>query len=147
MSFRTDLLSIVDAVRGLNGPGGLDLRTNQLTVRKRTWSGTYVRDGSPTDVDLVLSKYYPVRHIREAEVNGSAGVYQTGDVLIDHITPFDGGSVGYTRDQLNPTVTADNVEIIYLLTGSHPGEYSLVECRTFRPFTYQLILRRTRSTP
>lgn len=147
MSFRTDLLSVVDAVRSLNGPDGLDLRTNQLTIRTRQWSGSYVREGSATDVDLVLNKFYPVRHIREAEVRGSAGLYQAGDILVDHVTPSDGAGVGYTRDQLVPTVTTQNVEVIYLISGAHPGEYSLVECRTFRPFTYQLVLRRTRSTP
>lgn len=141
------MLSIIDAVRSVNGPNGLDLRTNQLTIRARTWSGSYIKEGSPTDVDLVLSKYYPIRHIREAEVLGSAGNYQTGDILVDHITPSNGDGVGYTREQLTPTVTTNNVEIVYILSGSHPGEYSLVECRTFRPFTYQLVLRRTRTTP
>lgn len=123
------------------------IRTNQLTIRTRTWSGSFVGDGTATDVDLVLPPRYKVRHVLMKEVFGSGGAYETSDVLVDHITPYDGVSAGYTPAQLRPVVTAQNVQVLYLILGEHGGEYSLVECRTYRPFTYQLVLRRTRVTP
>ncbi len=148
MSFRTSLLAVADAARTISGPTGLDIRTNQLTIRTRTWSGTYLHDGTSTDVDLVLPARYPVRRISAAEIASSGGEYEMGDIAVAHITPYDGVSVGYTQAQLNPTVTSDNVEIRYVITGSHAGDYGLVECQTYRPFSYRLILRRRAdSTP
>jgi hypothetical protein len=132
---------------GYLGDSFSDIRTNRVTVRTRTWSGDRPDDGTPTDEDLELNAYYPVRYISSQEISSSAGAYEIGDVLVDHITPSDGGSVGYTLDQLKPEVLTNNVEIIYILTGEHPGEYTLIECRTFRPFTWQLVLRRRASTP
>ena len=73
--------------------------------------------------------------------------YYVGDVIVDHITPSD-GTIGWTPQQLKPPITqGDKQERIYLLVGPHGGEYALVEIRTFRPFTYQLILRRRHTTP
>lgn len=147
LSFRLGLLAAVEAARGIAGPTGLDVRTNQLTIRTRTWSGAMLDDGTATDSDLVLPAHYPVRNVALDEVASSGGVYETGDVLVNHITPSNGVDVGYTREQLNPKSLDNNVEILYLLTGSHSGEYALVECRTFRSFSYSLVLRRRRSTP
>lgn len=135
-------MAVADAARTLSGPTGLDIRTNQLTIRTRTWSGTYLRDGTATDVDLVLPARYPVRRVSAHEMAASAGVYELGDLSVAHITPFDGVSVGYTQAQLNPTITSNKVEVIYVITGSHAGNYSLKECQTYRPFSYRLILTR-----
>lgn len=147
MSFRLALLQLVEAARSISGPAGLDIRTNQLTIRKRTWSGARVRQGTSTDVDLVLPAHYPIRLVSEQELNSAAGQYEMGDILVDHITPSDGDGVGYTPADLHPTVTTNNVELIYVINGAHAGEYSFVELRTFRPFTYQLVLRRSTRTP
>ena len=144
MSFVTDLLKAVDDARKISEDFGV--RTNQLTIRKRTWSGAFLEQGTATDEDLVLPARYPIRYVTAQEVNSSAGSYEAGDILVDHITPSD-GTVGYTPAQLKPVITTNNVEIIYVLTGAHAGEYSLVDCRTYRPFTYQLVLRRRASTP
>lgn len=142
MSLRTSLLAVVEAARKITGPTGVDIRTDALTIRTRTWSGARLRLGTATDVDLVLPANYPIRLIASHEVNSSNGRYEFGDILVNHITPFDGVTTGYTLAQLKPPVTTDNVEILYLITGSHPGTYELVEARTYRPFTYQLVLRR-----
>lgn len=122
--------------------------TNALTIRKRTWTGGRVgmTDAGYTDEDLVLPARYPIRHLSQQELNSAAGSYEVGDILVDAITPSDGAGVGYTQEQLAPAGT-DALEIIYVITGEHPGEYALIECRTFRAFTYQLVLRRRGTTP
>lgn len=147
MSFRTGLLAIADAVRGIAGPNGVDIRTNQLVVVKRTWSGNRIRQGNATDETLELPKKYPVRPVSQDEISSSGGLYESGDVLVDHITPSDGASVGFTVAQLKPPISGDNQERIYKLVGEHAGEYALVELRTFRPFTFQMVLRRRSTTP
>ncbi len=136
MSFRTALLPAVAAARAI--AGALDVRTSQLTIRTRTWSGAMLDDGTATDSDLVLPAHYPIRNVSAEEVSSSGGRYEVGDISVNNITPIGG---------LNPRVTADNVEILYILSGPHPGEYALVECRDFRAFSYSLVLRRHRSTP
>lgn len=106
--------------------------------------------GTPTDVDLVLPPHYPIRVVTEVEVNSAGGQVELGDLIVDHITPSDGAGTGYTVEQLKPTVMTDNVEIIYRVTdidGTFDGEYSGVDIRRFRPFTYQLFLRRRTNTP
>lgn len=147
MSLRKGLLGIVDAARSLSGPKFADIRVNQLTIRTRTWSGARIGQGTYTDSDLVLPAQYPIRYLSMQEINTSAGQYETGDVLVDHVTPSNGKGVGYTNEQLQPTVTTNNVEVIYILAGDHPGEYSIVEFRTLRPFTIQMVLRRRTTTP
>lgn len=147
MSFRTSLLASIDRIRSISGPTGLDIRTNQLTIRTRTWSGSVLQEGTATDVDLVLPARYPIRLIKEAEIPASGGEYEAGDITVNHITPSNGAGVGYTPAQLNPDVTEDNVEVRYIITGSHAGEYKLLDCQTFRPFSYKLVLRRRSNVP
>ena len=146
MSLRTSLLAVCAAARSLSGPAFADIRTNQLTIRTRTWSGARVGAGTSTDADLVLPSHFPIRYLTAQQISSAAGRYEVGDLRVDHITPSNGGSVGYTVNQLNPPVTARNVEVIYILTGEHAGWYSLIDFRSYRPFTYQLIIRR-RATP
>jgi hypothetical protein len=147
MSFRTDFYPLLDELRSLAGPSEFDIRLNQLTIRTRTWSGTIVGEGTSTDSDLVLPAHYPVRFMTAQEISSAAGEYEVSDLLVDHITPFDGVSVGYTKDQLRPQPTSDNVEIIYILTGSHAGDYHCMEIRNYKAFTTQLVLRRRGETP
>lgn len=97
--------------------------------------------GTYTDSDLVLPARYKIKPITAGQVYSSGGQYEIGDILVDHLTPSNGAGTGYTVEQLAPTVTTDNVEIIYVITGEHPGEYARVEMRSYRPFTYQMILR------
>lgn len=141
VSLRTSLLAVAEAARKLSGPTFADIRVSQLTIRKRVWSGGYIADGTPTDTDLVLPAHYPVRYVSGDDVEGSGGKYQLGDVKINHITPFDGISTGYTVEQLDPTVSNDRTEVIYILSGPMEGEYALVDGKFDRPFSYTLFLR------
>jgi hypothetical protein len=147
MSLRTQLLPAVEAARKLTGPSFADVRVNQLTIRKRTWSGSRIALGDPTDEDLVLPPHYPIRYMTAQEIFSAGGLYETGDVLVDHITPSDGAGTGYTLEQLRPVVEANNVDVIYILTGTHAGEYRCIDVRTYRAFTSQLVLRRRATTP
>lgn len=147
MSFRTALLAVADKFRAVSGPALFDIRTNQLTIRKRVWSGSYIADGVATDTDLVLPAQYPIRHVTGADVASSGGHYTLTDLLVNHITPYNGVGVGYTPTQLVPDITDDRTQLIYVITGPDAGEYDLVEAKFSRPFSYQLILRRKASTP
>jgi hypothetical protein len=147
MSFRTGILPAIARIRALTGPDGFDIRMNQVTIAVRTWSGARLHQGSATDATTVLPQHFPVKHLEQREIANSGGVYEMGDILVDHITPTDGADVGYSPTQLKPTITTDNQERVYILTGTHAGEYALVELRTFRPFTWQLVLRRRLTTP
>jgi hypothetical protein len=149
VSLRKQLLATAEQFRTLSGPTFADIR-HQITIRTRVWSGSYVRDGSATDTDLVLPAHYPIRNVNTAEVSASGGTYTLEDLLVNHITPYDGVSVGYTDDQLCPPVADNRTEIIYRITnsdGTFKGEYSLVALRWPRPFTKQLVLRRRLTTP
>jgi len=146
MSLRTDLLPVVDLLRGLTGPDVLDIRTAQLTIRTRTWSGTEVGEGTPTDSDLVLPKNYRVDSLTTKEIASSGGRFSDDAVKVGPITPaFDGG--GYTPEMLNPGATADNVEVIHILTGQVNGNFRLASLLTERPFSYIMVLNRRRDTP
>lgn len=147
MSFRLSLLAMIDAARSIAGPTGLDIRTNTLTIRTRTWSGTQLGEGTATDSDLVLAAHYPIRYITAAEINSSGGQYEIGDIAVNHITPFNGVNAGYTPAQLKPVITVDNVELIYLVVGSHGGEYVIKTLEAYRPFSYRLVLSRSTVTP
>lgn len=147
MSFRTDFLKTVDDLRAISGPSGFDIRVNQVTIRTRTWDGGLIGKGNANDSDLVLPAQYPVRFLTAQDVFSSSGEYEVGDILVDHITPSDGAGTGYTPQQLRPDVTTDNVEIIYVISGQHAGEYRCIDLRAFRAFTTQLVLRRRGETP
>ncbi len=146
MTLRDRLLHVAEGARryASNVTG---IRINRLTVRTRTWDGPRVGEGDFVDSDLELPAIYPVRHLTSQEVNSSAGQYEIGDIKVDHVTPRGNTAIGYTMQDLAPVVTTNNVEIIYVITGEHPGEYALVDIRTYRPFTSQLILRRRATTP
>lgn len=145
MSLRTALLPIVETCRALAGSTSLDIRTTQLTIRTRTWSGGRAGVGTPTDNDLVLPQRYKVIQLSAKDVASSGGRYEMEDLKVGPITPAQSGS-GYTLAQLLPT-GADGVEILYVLTGVTAGEYVLVQSNSTRPFRYELILRRRRRTP
>lgn len=149
MSLRTKLLKTADKFRRLSGPAFADIRTHQLTVRTRTWTGTIVGEGTYTDSDFVVAPYYPVRAISQQETFTGGGRYNVGDITINHITPFDGISTGYTKAQLYPAAPSNNVDIIHVLTGPN-GEvlfYRCIEYQEFRPFTIRLVLRQRADTP
>jgi len=146
MTLRTSLLPVVDTLRALTGPSALDIRTAQLTIRRRVWSGGYIGEGTATDTDLVLPKQYKVDSASAKEIASSGGRFEDETLKFGPVTP-DYGTGGYTPAMLKPTVTTDDTEIIYVLTGQVAGEYALASLHTEKPFSYMLFLSRKRSTP
>lgn len=148
MSFRTNLLSRVDQIRAIAGPTGLDIRTSTVTVRVRTYpGGERTPDVTPTDVDLLLPSHTKVRQLNQKELADSGGRYEDGMIKVGPITPSDSAGHGLTIAQIAPEETADGVEVYYILTGAVSGEYSRVNLNSDRPFRYELILTRRRTTP
>lgn len=145
MSLRTDILPVVDELRGLAGPSNFDVRTTRLTIRTRVWSGGRRGSGVSQDTDLVLPQIYKVVLLTTKEIAGSGGRYEMGDVRIGPITPAS-TSGGFTSEQLKPS-GAQGTEIIYVLTGAVTGEYALVSLNTDKPFGYYLVIRKMRTTP
>lgn len=105
-----------------------------------------------TDVDLVLPRHYRIRQVSSQEIASTGGRYEAGDLIVEHITPSDGMGNGFTPLQLKPRPATNATEVIYLITSSLDtdgidGEYSLRELRSWRPFTFDLVLKRTERTP
>lgn len=149
MSIRLAYLKVAEKARKLSGPSFADIR-HKLTVRKRTWSGDYVGDGTSSDEDLVLPPHYPIRPLTQQEVYSANGQYILGDIYVNHITPSDGAGTGYTKEQLNPTITTNKVDVIYIVTdtdGEINGEYTCIDFQKYRPFSIRLVLRRRSSPP
>ena len=146
MTARAALLKAIDKVRSVVGnPATLDLRTNTLTIRTRTWPGDRGID-VPNDSDLEILPRPLVRRVSTNEVASSGGRFEQGDLRVTAITPaYDGG--GYTVDQIVPTAPDDTVEILYIVTGPNAGEYALVDQDVSKPLRYTLTLRKRRSTP
>lgn len=152
-SLRKDMLVLKDQLITLRSPAQLDVAVNQLTIRVRTWLGGAI--GAPvvsgpqfTDTNLVLPQKYVIRSMTTREITESGGEYRVDDVLVAGLVPNDpaNGSIGFTNAQLAP-ILAQGQERIYLITGPLNGEYALHELRTGKPFSYDLVLRRRRTTP
>lgn len=137
---------MVDAVRAIAGPSGLDVRVYQLTIITRTWPDGRPGLGKPSDVALVLPKIYKIENISAKEIAASGGRYQQEDIRVGPVTPaFSGG--GYSEAQLAPE-GANGVEIIYQLSdGTKTTDYALVEIKTGAAFHYTLVIRRRRRSP
>lgn len=147
MSFRDEILALVDNVRNIFLPSQLDLSPHQLTVRVRTWSGGVKGLGVASDSDTALPQKLKVMPLKAEEISSSGGIYEIGDIKVSRITPANvAHTTGLTVAQLKPTITTNNKERIYVLAGPHAGEYSLVELNNFKNFSWWLILRR-RSQP
>ncbi len=147
MSLRTSLLKTVDTVRAVLSKSSIDERTTSVTIRTRTWTGGRVgADGGTSDSDVTLTPRPRVKELSQREIAGSGGRYQAGDVRVGPITPA-WSSGGYTAAQLAPVITANGIEILYVLAGGIAGEYSRVDLETARSHSYFLVLRRLRATP
>jgi hypothetical protein len=149
MSFRDDMLSVLDDVRNILGPTDLDLTRHAVTIVLRTWSGGTKGLGTATDsIVIALPQKFKVVPLKLAEVSSSNGEYLVGDVRVMHVTPNSADlTVGYTTAQLKPAVTTNGVERVYKLAGPMHGEYSLVNLEAFKNFSWALVLRRTDVVP
>jgi hypothetical protein len=146
MSLRTELLPVVDDLRGLAGPDGFDVRTSQLTIRTRSWSGGKRGIGPKTDSDFPLPQKYKIRELTMREVAGSGGHFEMEDVRVGPITPLDVDGGGYTIEQLAPDGRT-GIETIYVISGDLSGEYTRIDFDRTKPFSWYLTLRRRRTTP
>lgn len=156
MTLRDKLLPVLDKA-GRAKMQAFGLRPNGLTIRTRTWfvdgvtwapGGIRAPGAIFVDSDLVLSPTPRIREVSSREVASSGGLYQDGDLRVTKITPqYTGaGGGGYTPLQLRP-VGAENVEILYVVTGPSAGEHELVDSDFSRNWGYELTIRRLRTTP
>ena len=150
MGLRDELNAVADDVRALAGSADIDERPTTVTIRTRTWSGGRVRNGTSTDVDVVLTPTPKVRQITQREIYGAGGLYRDGDIRIGPITPAytaSSGSGGYTVAQLAPVITTDGVELLYILAGQMTGEHKLVNLDNGKAHAWFLVVRLDRRTP
>lgn len=146
MSLRKTFLPIRDRLLKLTDPQHFDVRPNKLTIRTRTWAGGRVgADGGYTDSDLVIPQRYRVEHVSAHEVASSGGRYELGDLKVVGISPKYAGG-GFTPAQLLPP-GAQGRQIIYRIDGPSAGDYQAVAFHNEEPFSYVLVLRKTRATP
>jgi hypothetical protein len=143
------MLQLVDTLR-TNLPTALDLRPTLVVLRRTTWSGREVGDGTASYSDMPLTPRPNVRDIKSNEINASAGRYQSGDVMLEGITPAYTLGVlagGYTEAQLAPVSVQSNVEYVWALSGFYEGEYQYVSTHTRGLFSHDVVLRRRLTTP
>lgn len=138
----------------LAGPTALDVSVHQVTIVTRTWLGgaidADVASGPQyTDSVLPIPQKYQVAQLSTAEVEGSGGRYEVGDLIVKRIVPADPANpgVGFYPTQLAPVVTVPGQEVFYLVAGPHNGTYALRELRSFGILSYDLILARRTDTP
>lgn len=143
----------VDVVHVISAPVATDLPSVQtLANALQSAFNAHILADAVADVDLVLPQQYRIRQLATNEIVQSGGRYEMGDVIMEHITPWDGISVGFTVAQLKPPAKSNSVQIIYIVTsddvaGGHTGEYELRELRSWRPFSFDLVLKRRETTP
>jgi uncharacterized protein YjdB len=153
MTMRDDLLPVFDSARSLIKD--LGLRRFAVTVRRRSWSGTYIGDGTPIDQDITLS---PLPRVRQSFASASRDprvleyLLAKGNVVddriytVDKITPaYSGG--GYTAEQLRLWAPPDakNLELIVVLTGDDGFRRDCVQLSVAqdRAFGYSMTVRET----
>lgn len=128
MSFRDDLLPVVDDARGI--ATDLGLRQHSVTIRTETFPDEAHIGTSPTVSDLTLS---PRPKVRES----SSG----RKLKVGPITPSHSGG-GYTAAQLNPLPDLSaNQRVIYRVTGPNgTRDYMLSDITTDRGYRHMLEL-------
>lgn len=74
----------------------IGFRRYAVALNSRTWSGTEVSEGTPTDAPLVAFAPAPrVRLVSLREVAASGGTYRDGDFRIDRVTPAYANRAGF----------------------------------------------------
>ena len=150
-AFKESMKQLADNLRALAGPASFDVIADQLTIRTRVWTNGYrgPLTDPRVDTDLVIPQIYKIQQVSTEEIVSSGGKYEQGDIKIGPITPnyvTSTGTGGFTPLQLNPN-GADGTEIIYVIAGTHGGNYQLVEEQSWKRFSYFLVLRRRYETP
>ena len=154
------LLHAVDVIRSIQGPSAFGVVVTQVTVVQRVWFGGQVgSEGGTSDSSLPgspcgLPMYYPVVPLSTRQVMGSGGQYEWGDIRVGPITPKFADTLcsppvsgGFSEGDLHPVANVDGVEVIYVLTGRHAGEYQFVALESWDPTGYSLVLRRRIAQP
>lgn len=140
---RDSLLSTVDCARALVADTGV--HRYDVTIRTRTWSGTYPGEGSPTDTDVTITPRPRVRVLSTRDVASSGGMYRMGDFRVDRITPRY-ATGGWSPAMLNVRPTATNQDVTVILTGDEGAvECQVVEFFFDDPFEYALVVREMRT--
>lgn len=148
MAFRDSILPLVHAIRAI--PGTFGVHRHQVWVRKRTWSGTRVGEGTVTltDTRILNNGQDPHVLVKKSE-DQIAGLVDSIQFEVGPITPeFPGG--GTTPATLDPTQTATPTDFVYVVKG--PGLPATgVECKKVRdtmdrPFRYMVWLQSTGRT-
>lgn len=158
-NLRDSLLPVIDQLRGM--PPTFGLRRFSVTIRRRTWSGSYVGDpaGSATDSDIVITPIPRVRQVFSAAslryeqlqyIAANGNVIDDRYYTIDRITPSyvnNGTPGGYSAQQLRLVADPDlhNVESIVVLVGDDGFKRECVQ-KTFaedRAFGYSMLVHET----
>lgn len=161
-SFRPTL----DLVRGV--PNLLGLRPTAVTIETRVWAGGRIgRSTKTVQRQLQLAPppasgdvqgptpYYKVRQVTQREIASSGGRYEQGTVVIGPITPYytrpDGTTGGFLEADLNPVITSQGTEVVYVLTAVDTvginGEYVLVDLERDSGLHFIVFANRRRVTP
>lgn len=119
MSLKDDLLPLIDKLRAI--PGELGFRPYQVWVRKTTYSGSRVGQGTATVTLtrlLVGSQDPKVREVRRKDAVAGTSEYVEAEYEIGPLTPeFSGG--GTAESVINPQKTATPTTVTFLIKG--PG--------------------------
>lgn len=119
MSLKDDLLPLIDKLRAI--PGELGFRPYQVWVRKTTYSGTRVGNGTATTTEtrlLVGGRDPKVREVRRKDAVAGATELVEAEYDIGPLTPeFAGG--GISESTVNPQRTGTPTILVFRLVG--PG--------------------------
>ncbi len=157
MTFRDDILSSLDDIRGI--PGELGMRLFTVAVMSRTWSGERPGVGQKSDKTTPVMVAHGcfnarVRSVTSKDVIASGGLYTTEDVKVGPVTPPFLGSAS-DGDAIiifdPPGIAGSGTELFFKITGpgySAAGDwFKKVDVDTSKPFSYFLTLRKTAKVP
>lgn len=163
-SLGTDLLDVLDDIRGI--PGELGLRPYKVTVIVRTWTGTRpgVDASTSTDTPAVITvdigqQHPKVRQLTDRDVIASGGQYTDRDFRIGPITPpTTGGNAGdapypagIRAAVFDPPTSSSPTEVFFRVEG--PGMpaggtyFKKIGQDVSRPLHYEFTVRDTGETP
>ncbi|MEL6346883.1 MAG: hypothetical protein AAFV53_27470 [Myxococcota bacterium] len=129
-TLRDDIIPVIDEGRRLADE--LGLRRQTVVIRTRTWSGSEVGRGTPTDVDLTLSPTPKVRRLALRIIAASGGTFEQGDRQVTKI------SATYDREQLDGSELTEAQELLWLINGE---EHTLVGTPEEKNFEWRCVVR------